>query len=149
MRMQANCQHAGVLGALRLELAEGEFQPPRHLAGGVALDRVDDAVVDLDIIGHRHEAAGLDRHVRREVIHHPVADIIDAGFHQQIGCIHGLAQARREPAAHFLAGEALDLLQAGADQRQFATLDMVDRLLVHAVAMNSQPASRMATAASG
>ena len=79
---------------LALEVEAVELIPPaaQDLVRRLLLDGADDDVVDLDGVGHRDHAAGarLERH--RLLVHHPVGDIFDAGFGQQVERLVGLGQ---------------------------------------------------------
>ena len=67
------------------------------------------------------------------IVDNPIADVIDPLALENIGRVDGFTQARRQPAARTLPGKTRDLVEARADDRRFATLDMVDGFLVHAV----------------
>ena len=130
----ANSEHARVFRAFCLELLERELEPPRHFTRGVALDGVDDGIVDLDVIGHCDQRPGFGGHVSGEIIDHPVANVIEPSSFQNIRRIDRLAQAWREPATDLLPRETFDFIETSLDQRALATLDMVHRFLMHAVA---------------
>ena len=73
-------------------------------------------------------------HPCRAIVEDPVADIVDARAFENIRRIDCFTQTRRQPAAHGRAGEGSNLVETGAHQRFLAALDVVGRLLVHAVA---------------
>jgi len=85
--------------AFLLEAPQRPFKPMGHFAGGVALDGIDDRVVDLEIIRHGNHGTGRGAHPGWAVIDDPVAHVINAGALEDIGRLKRFAQARRQPAA--------------------------------------------------
>ena len=89
----------------RVEDVEMIERPSVPFVGRVVLQRHHDDVVDLEIVGQRHDRLVRGLHRYRLVVEHPVADIFDAGFRQVIERVEGLRQAGAEPAARPFAGE--------------------------------------------
>jgi len=79
-------------------------------------------IVDLDGIGHCDHRAFFHPHRVGLVVVHPVADIVDAVFSQNIERAHGLAQRRAEPAARRLADTLGDRRDHFPDERAFLRL---------------------------
>ena len=131
--MQSDGEDARTLRRFAYEQGEGILQAAQHLVGGVALDGVDDGVVDLEVVGQGDQFPGLGAHPVGHVVYAPVADVIDACRGQQVRRVVALAQARSEPAARARAGEFLDHVEGGGDDFGLGA-GVVERLLVHTVA---------------
>ena len=74
----------------------------------------------------------LGAHPVRYVVHHPIKNIFDALFFQNVGRVMRFAKARAEPALGTFASKGLNHVEAGGNQRFFA-IGMVKRLLMNAV----------------
>src|SRR5262249_22375921 len=87
MWMQGQCQHARLLLAFdfALECLNGLLDPQTHFRRRMLFDRVDDAVIQVEPIGHGYHLPMFGMQPSGQVVDHPLADILDAGFAQEIG----------------------------------------------------------------
>src|SRR6516162_2927024 len=86
------------------------FYSQFHFWRGMLFDRVDDAVVEIEPVGHRDHVAKLRLERDRNVVDDPLANVLDSSRSQMIERIECLRPARAHPAARPLAGERLKLL---------------------------------------
>src|SRR5258708_4507989 len=82
-------------------------------------DRVDDAVVEIEAVGHRNHVTELRLKRGRNVIDDPLADVLDSGCSQMVESIKCLRPARAHPTACPLASERLKLLDRFNNERVF------------------------------
>jgi hypothetical protein len=111
------------------------------LVGTLLLYGADDDVVDLDRVGHGDDLAVRGPERQRLLVHHPVGDVFDAGFGQQVERLVGFGETGTFPAARRLSGQRLD----GADRvgdGAHLVLDLVHRLL-HPAMAHEIPAGRV------
>ena len=80
MRVQADAENPRICCCLGLEAAQRVFGAFEHLAGGVALDGIDDGIVDFEIVWHRQQRAMSRGHPGWQIVDHPITDIVDASL---------------------------------------------------------------------
>ena len=77
MGVQAQRQHTRLLHAFTSEQTQGVEQSLKHFVGGVFFYRVNDGVINFQVVGQGHERAMLGPHPMWDIVDHPVKDIFD------------------------------------------------------------------------
>ena len=108
VRVQRDGEYARSLRRLAREALERRFETLCHFARAVLLDRVDHAVVGLEAVRHRYDAAVPRLHPVGGIVDRPLAQVVEAELLQDVRRIERLLQPRSEPAAHAPSGVALD-----------------------------------------
>jgi hypothetical protein len=83
----------------------------------MVLDHHHRDVVQFDAVWHGQQCPMHCAQRARQVVHHPVSAIADAGLRQQIGRLQRLGQSRREPAHDVVAGRRAQRTDGVADHR--------------------------------
>src|ERR1051326_5332473 len=87
------------------------------------LDGVDRNVVKLQRVWNRVERATSHLHPVWQIVVHPVGDVLDPLFGQNVGGVEGLAQARTHPATRRPACRVLDGLDCFPNYMTFVFLE--------------------------